>query len=84
MNAFENRHIEALEILSGERQGPRDNAAVRIVDFSDLMQIDQFQSVELNAAPTMEDFNKLVRDARKISQALNAVALAIGKRKIRR
>lgn len=84
MNAFENRHIEALEILSGERQGPRDNAAVRIVDFSDLMQIDQFQSVELTAAPTMEDFNKLVRDARKISQALNAVALAIGKRKIRR
>lgn len=84
MSVFETRHIEQLEILTGERQGPRDNAAVRIVDFKDLLEIEQFQSKELTAAPTMEDFNKLVRDARKISQALNAVALAIGKRKIRK
>lgn len=84
MSAFENRHIEMLEILTGERQGPRDNAAVRIADFLDLLEIDQFQSKELTAAPTMADFNKLVRDTRKISQALNAVALAIGKRKIRK
>lgn len=84
MSIFDDRLKEKIEILDGSRPGPRDDAAVRMIDFKALRdELEQFQSKELTAAPTKDDFNKLVRDVKSISQALNAVALALGKRNIR-
>ncbi|OCJ67676.1 hypothetical protein A6U97_02855 [Agrobacterium tumefaciens] len=79
-----NEQIEKLEVLDGSRRGNRDQAAVRIDDLRELLQIStKLRSAQLTGAPTMADFNALQKDLEDISKRLNGVALAIQKRIIR-
>ncbi len=79
-----NDQIEKLEVLDGSRRGDRTKAAVRIEDLRELLQIrNKLQTTQLTAAPTMADFNSLLKDLEDISSHLNGVALAIQKRIIR-
>ncbi len=79
-----NDQIEKLEVLDGSRRGDRSKAAVRIEDLRELLQIrNKLQTTQLTAAPTMADFNSLLKDIEDISSHLNGVALAIQKRIIR-
>ncbi len=79
-----NEQIEKLEVLDGSRRGNRDQAAVRIDDMRELLQIStKLRSAQLTGAPTMADFNALQKDLEDISKRLNGVALAIQKRIIR-
>ncbi|MFK4259035.1 hypothetical protein [Agrobacterium tumefaciens] len=79
-----NEQIEKLEVLDGSRRGDRTKAAVRIEDLRELLQIrNKLQTTQLTAAPTMADFNSLLKDLEDISSHLNGVALAIQKRIIR-
>ncbi len=79
-----NEQIEKLEVLDGSRRGDRGKAAVRIDDLRELLQIrNKLQTTQLAAAPTMADFNSLLKDLEDISSHLNGVALAIQKRIIR-
>ncbi len=79
-----NEQIEKLEILDGSRRGNRNQAAVRIDDMRELLQIStKLRSAPLTGAPTMADFNALQKDLEDISKRLNGVALAIQKRIIR-
>ncbi|MNE43256.1 hypothetical protein D3C80_1374240 [compost metagenome] len=79
-----NEQIEKLEVLDGSRRGDRGKAAVRIDDLRELLQIrNKLQTTQLTAAPTMADFNSLLKDLEDISSHLNGVALAIQKRIIR-
>jgi len=79
-----NDQIEKLEVLDGSRRGDRSKAAVRIEDLRELLQIrNKLQTTQLTAAPTMADFNSLLKDLEDISSHLNGVSLAIQKRIIR-
>ena len=79
-----NEQLEKLEVLDGSRRGDRGKAAVRIDDLRELLQIrNKLQTTQLTAAPTMADFNSLLKDLEDISSHLNGVALAIQKRIIR-
>ncbi|MCI9865515.1 hypothetical protein RHIZ_06115 [Rhizobium skierniewicense] len=75
--------VEKLEILDGSRAGARDKAAVRIEDIKELLQLAQVKTQTLTAAPTMGDFNSLLKDLIEISNRLNSIALAIQKKIIR-
>jgi hypothetical protein len=74
---------ELLEVLAGARAGDRSKAAVRIEDFTEILKLPEMQTDTIAAAPTMDQFNSLVRDVRATNAALNALALAIQKRQIR-
>ncbi|KIP99076.1 hypothetical protein RU07_20605 [Agrobacterium tumefaciens] len=75
--------VEKVEILDGSRAGARDKAAVRIEDIKELLQLAQVKTQTLTAAPTMGDFNSLLKDITEISNRLNSIAISIQKKIIR-
>lgn len=75
--------VEKVEILDGSRAGARDKAAVRIEDVKELLQLAQVKTKSLTAAPTMDDFNSLLKDLNEISNRLNSVAMSIQRKLIR-
>ncbi|MBB3947054.1 hypothetical protein GGQ73_003018 [Rhizobium skierniewicense] len=81
--ASQQQIIEKVEILDGSRAGARDKAAVRIEDVQELLQLAQVKTKTLTAAPTMNDFNSLLRDLNEISNRLNSVAMSIQRKIIR-
>lgn len=74
---------EMLEVLAGARAGDRSKAAVRLEDLAEIMRLPEVQSKAITAAPTINDFNSLVRDVRAINTALHALATAVQKRQLR-
>ncbi len=75
---------EKIEVLDGSRNKEmRRKAAVRVEDFSDLLNLAQVKTQTLTAAPTMANFNTLLEDIREISEKLNAVSAAIQGRLLR-
>ncbi|MGK9200487.1 hypothetical protein [Sinorhizobium meliloti] len=75
--------IEKLELLYGDRPRARDQAAVRIADLAELLQLAAVQTVEVSAAPTAADFNSLLRDLKQISTRLTVVAQVLQGRIVR-
>lgn len=74
---------ELLEIICGTRPGSKKQAAVRIEDFTEVLNLPQMQTKTLTAAPTMADFNSLLGDVKSINKALTALAQAIQQRERR-
>lgn len=68
---------EDLEVLCGKRAGSRKKAAVRIEDFTEVLNLPQVQTATLTAAPTLANFNSLLGDVRALNKALKALAQAI-------
>ncbi|MCA1490093.1 hypothetical protein I6F11_04065 [Ensifer sp. NBAIM29] len=82
--AYDSRDtIEKLEVLAGDRPRARDQAAVRIEDLAELLQIAQFQTAELSAAPTAADFNSLRGDVLEIHTRLSVIAQVLRDRIVR-
>ncbi|WP_331373773.1 hypothetical protein [Sinorhizobium chiapasense] len=79
----QSKAIETLEILAGERPRSRDQAAVRIEDLAELLQIEQFQTSEVSAAPTAADFNSLRGDILEIHTRITVIAQVLRDRIIR-
>ncbi len=75
--------IEKLELLSGDRPRARDQAAVRIADLAELLQLASVRTEEVAAAPSAADFNSLLRDIKEISSRLTVVAQVLQGRIIR-
>lgn len=65
---------EKLEILTGERGRPED-AAVRLRQLRGIIQYlpQEPSSRKVDAAPTMEEYNALQGDIKKLFQAFNAM-----------
>ncbi|MFC3074919.1 hypothetical protein [Shinella pollutisoli] len=77
MSWNERQLVEAVEVLEGSRPGTRENAAVRIEDLAGLMELQDLQSSEVTAAPSMDDFNLLRQDVRELHTRLTAVIRAL-------
>jgi hypothetical protein len=69
------QYDEALEVLFGGRRRDKSAAAVRIRDLNGILHIDtSLRAKVLTAAPTMADYNALLRDVTTIMNALKIVA----------
>ncbi|WP_284778529.1 hypothetical protein [Agrobacterium sp. lyk4-40-TYG-31] len=77
------QQIEKLELLDGSRAGNREKAAVRIEDVKDLLQLAKIKTQSITAAPTMDDFNSMLRDLEEISNRLATVAAAVQRKVLR-
>jgi|GEM_PF-2417906 len=75
--------IEKLEVLSGDLPRARDQAAVRIADLAELLQLAPVRTAEVVAAPSAADFNSLLSDVKEISSRLAVVAQILQSRIIR-
>ena len=75
---------EKIEVLDGSRgREARSQAAVRIEDLSDIMKLLKVRAVPVTAAPTMVEYNTLLKDVQELNTRLNAVALALQARMLR-
>lgn len=71
------RFQEDLEILSGKRASSKNKAAVRIEDFTEILNLPQIQTDTLTANFTFNDLNTLLGDVKALNKALRAMASAI-------
>lgn len=76
----EREAIEKLEVLAGERPRARDQAAVRVADLAELLQIATVKAVELSAAPTAAQYNALLADVKELNARLAVVASMLQQR----
>lgn len=76
MSSFDQqRQIEKLEVLAGERPKARHKAAVRIEDLAPLLQIPQMQAAAAaGAAPTADEYAALLKDTRQLHARLTEIA----------
>lgn len=66
--------LEKLEVLDGSRAGAAEQAAVRIADLAELLQLASVRTTEVAVAPTATDFNALLADLKEINKRLSVVA----------
>lgn len=66
--------LEKVEILAGDRPRARDQAAVRVEDLAELLQLASIKTATVSAAPTAADFNSLLADLKEIHNRLSVVA----------
>lgn len=69
---------EKVEVLNRER-GERANAAVRLSEVRAMVNAvpGQPKAKTLTAAPTMDDFNALLEDVRRVYEAMNAIRVLV-------
>lgn len=76
------RDIEKLEVLNGDRRLRIDRAAVRIEDFQGLLQLlpDLQSTTAGGSIPTKEEFDALVQDVKHLHERVLSLAEAIRSR----
>jgi hypothetical protein len=68
---------EKVEILAGSRAGDRRKAAVRIEDLDAILRLPKLQAKPITAAPTVEQYNALLKDVQAVAKALDLVSKAL-------
>ena len=75
------RNVQDLQTLAGLRTDPGDTgkpkAAVRRADLAAIGKVPELSSKEASGAVTVENFNALRRDMRRIFEALSIIAQAV-------
>lgn len=69
--------LERLDILAGTRRGPRDKAAVRIEDLNAILSFKAKKLEPVTGAPTMEQYNALLKEVSNLTLALETVSFAL-------
>lgn len=80
---YDNRMHEKLEVLDGSRAGTKDQAAVRLQDLDQLLQLAEVKAKKVTSSPTADQFNALVDDIVALSNAVRSVASDLRKRRTR-
>lgn len=74
---------EKIEILFGSRVGNQRKAAVRMEDLDAILKLEPVKAEPIAAAPTMEQYNKLLKDVAATNEALRSVATAMQRKILR-